>query len=337
MRVQDIVLDEERQDVINFLNRFKLGYEDDIDTTIALFEDNTIIATASSSANIIKAIAIHEDYQGKNLLATLMTEMIKRLAHKGIDHYFVYTLDEQVPLFKALGFKPVVQTMTLSVLEGGRFIHDVLNALVEDYHISPYPKACVVINANPMTLGHYYLIETAARENNDVLVFVVSEDRSVFPFEHRFNIVKKTCEAFDNVTVLPTRDYLVSYATFPKYFLKEETQIHEEHALVDVLVFKTHYMKHFTITKRYVGEEPLSPMTAMYNQTMKKYLNDKLIIVPRLKHKQEIISASTVRRLLKIEALETVQPYVVPATYDYLQSKEGRDAIAKLKNHKTRH
>ena len=331
MTIVDVVLEEERDEVKRFLKRFCLRYENDIDQTIVLKEKDQIIATASASNNIIKCIAIEPDYQGQNLLSLLMSEMIKRLSKAGIDHYFVYTMDEQVPLFKALGLKPIVQTMTLSLLEGGSDITISLKELKSEYELSEKEKACIVVNANPLTKGHEYLIETVATKHDDVIVFVVSEDRSVFPFDVRFEIVKKACARFNNVRVLPTLEYLVSYATFPKYFLKEEVNIAEEHALIDVLIFKTYYMKVLNIKHRYVGEEPLSPMTQMYNKTMKKYLKDTLYIIPRKEFKCRPISASIVRGLLRKNGIDAVKPYLPQATLDFLCTQEGRDCIEKLK------
>ena len=44
------------------------------------------------------------------------------------------------------------------------------------------PKvAAIVMNANPFTLGHQYLVEKAAAENDLVHLFMVSEDASLFP------------------------------------------------------------------------------------------------------------------------------------------------------------
>ncbi len=337
MLFQDVVLDEEKQEVKQFLATFKLDYEGDIDQTILLKEANKIIATASTSHNVIKCVAIDPTYQGQNLLATLMSEMIKRLASRGIHHYFVYTKEEQAHLFKALGLKQIVLTMEVALFEGGDTIQNKLQQLKETYKISKKPKAAVVVNANPMTKGHFHLIKTVAEQHEAVLVFVVSEERSIFPFEVRFKIVKDACKELENVTVLPSLEYLVSYATFPKYFMKQESKIREEHALIDVLIFKEYYMKIFNIQHRYVGEEPISPMTEMYNHTMRKYLNQRFHIIPRKTLNNVPISASTVRKLLKKNGLDAISPYVVKETFDFLQTSQGQKIIESIKNHDARH
>ena len=320
-----------------FLKTSKLEYEEDIDTTIVLKDNHRIIATASSSYNIIKCVGIDPNYQGQNLLATLMSEMIKRLAEKGISHYFVYTKDDQADLFKALGLKKIVQTIHVALFESGASIETKLNDLKTEYQLSNKPKAAVVVNANPMTKGHYHLIKTVAENHPEVLVFVVSEERSTFPFKARFNIVKNAVKSLSNVTVLPTLEYLVSYATFPKYFMKKETNIREEHAMIDVLIFKEYYMKIFNIQHRYVGEEPLSPMTNIYNSTMKKYLQNRFHIIPRKTLNKTPISASTVRKLMRKNGLDAIKPYVVDETLEYLATEEGIALLDAIKRHVYRH
>jgi len=46
--------------------------------------------------------------------------------------------------------------------------------------------SAMVINANPFTLGHQYLVKTASMESDVVYLFVVREDKSLFPFENPF-------------------------------------------------------------------------------------------------------------------------------------------------------
>jgi len=338
MKIKEIILEEEKKAVIRFLKSFNLVYEDDIDTTLALVDGNeSIIATVSAAGNIIKCVAVDPDHQGQNHLNNLMSHLIKKLSGKGIFHIFAYTVPELVGIFRGLGFKEIVQTMNLTFLELHGDIRRTLEELKARYELDNNPKGCVVINANPLTKGHLHLIRTAAKNHDELLVFVVSEDRSFFPFEDRFEIIKQTLADDENITVLPTKDYLVSYATFPKYFMKNEKTIKAEHALIDVLTFKQHYMRIFNITARYVGSEPYSPMTDTYNQTMKQYLGDDLEIIPRKKIDDETVSASTIRKLLRKNGLAAAKKYLPEATIAYLESPKGQAIIERLKSHHGRH
>jgi [citrate (pro-3S)-lyase] ligase len=230
--------------------------------------------------------------------------------------------------------KKIVETMNTVLLEGGDYITEVLHELKLQYNISNNKKAAVIINANPMTLGHVYLIETAAKENKEVLVFVVSEDLSSFPFKDRIAIIKEALSHLDNVTILPTLSYLVSKITFPKYFLKEDQLIQSEQTLVDVLVYKQFYKKIFNIETRYLGEEPYSYNTSKYNQVLKDYLNSHIKIIPRKEMNNKAISASLVRKLIKANKLEKIKEYVPLATYKYLTSPQGQKVIDNIQSKK---
>ena len=57
-----------------------------------------------------------------------------------------------------------------------------------------------------------------------LLFFLVEENKSVFPFDVRFKLVKQATKHLKNVHVLPSTPYIISRATFPTYFLKETSK-----------------------------------------------------------------------------------------------------------------
>ena len=80
------------------------------------------------------------------------------------------------------------------------------------------------MNCNPFTKGHLYLIEKASAESDHLFILIVEEDKSVFPFEKRMELVKRGTEHLDNIDVIPGGSYTISSATFPSYFAKEALQ-----------------------------------------------------------------------------------------------------------------
>jgi [citrate (pro-3S)-lyase] ligase len=282
----------------------------------------------------MKCFAVDKEYKGNQITNQMFHHLVEELKKRNIYDYFVYTSPNNEKVFLSLNMKRIVKTMNTVLLEGGDFIKDVLHELKLEYKISNNKKAAVIINANPMTNGHLYLIETAAKENKEVLVFVVSEDLSSFPFKDRFHIIQKATAHLNNVIVLPTLSYLVSKLTFPKYFLKEDQLIKDEQTLVDVLVYKEFYKKIFHIEKRYLGEEPFSYNTKKYNQVLKDYLNNHIVIIPRKELNHSPISASMVRRLIKANKIEKIKPYVPEATYEYLLSENGQKVIQSIQSKK---
>ena len=191
----------------------------------------------------------------------------------------------------------------------------------------PAPQAgdkigAAVMNCDPFTLGHRYLIETAAKECDRLYVFVLSEDKGYFSAEDRLALVKAGTKDLPNVTVLPTGPYLISSATFPTYFLKDRDNAPQVQCLLDIEIFSTHYAPHFGITHRFVGTEPLSAMTRQYNKALKARLPDRgirVVELPRLEKDGAPVSASAVRTLLGSGQAEAVRSLVPETTYRFLE------------------
>lgn len=86
-------------------------------------------------------------------------------------------------------------------------------------------SAALVMNANPFTLGHQYLVETAAAACDTLHLFVVSEDASLVPFAVRKKLVAEGVKHLPNVILHDSGPYIISNATFPSYFLKDEAAV----------------------------------------------------------------------------------------------------------------
>ena len=187
-----------------------------------------------------------------------------------------------------------------------------------------------VMNCNPFTKGHRYLIETAAGECDHLYVFVLSEEQSDFTASDRLEMVRLGTGNLPNVTVYPTGPYLISSATFPTYFLKERDNAEQVHCLLDIQIFTTYFVPKFGITHRFVGTEPLSPLTARYNEALKANLPEKGVAVreiPRLTIDGDLsglasepISASMVRAFIDAGNPEAIRPLVPRSTFEYLQA-----------------
>ena len=115
-----------------------------------------------------------------------------------------------------------------------------------------------MVNCNPFTLGHRYLIEAAAAEVDTLYVFVVQEDRSVFPFAVRERLVREGTADLENVVVLASSWYAVSQVTFPAYFLKADESAAELQMEVDLVLFGKYLAPFFHVGRRFIGVEPYS-------------------------------------------------------------------------------
>ena len=186
-----------------------------------------------------------------------------------------------------------------------------------------------VINANPFTRGHRYLIERAVEACDWLHLFVVAEDASFFPYRDRFQLIKEGVEGIERLTLHPGSEYTISRATFSSYFFKEKNVVGDCFTAVDLLIFREWIAPALGVTHRFVGTEPFCRVTNKYNLDMKYWLQADLsrappvnvVEIPRTEHDQRAISASEVRRLLRANDFDRIANLVPPTTYDLLWSK----------------
>ena len=302
------------------LNQAGLTPDMDWETTVLIWDEGDLVAAASRMGNLLKCIAVDDSHQGEGLTATLLTQLRQDAFQAGHSHLFLYTKPKNREMFSSLFFYPFAETADVLLMENKETgIDGFLETLPDD--LCGGTVGALVMNCNPFTKGHRYLIETAAKECLRVYVFVLSEDKSQFSAADRLEMVRRGTEDISNVKVLPTGPYLISSATFPTYFLKDREGVEQVHCLLDIEIFCNYYAPRLGISRRYVGTEPLSPMTAQYNEALKANLPQRGIAlreIPRL----EIgvpVSASAVREALEKGDDETLRSMLPQTTYNYLK------------------
>lgn len=316
MIIKEAFLQEEFNRVEQFLKKFSLKLDSNLTKTLYLEnENNDIIGTISCQDYIIKDLAVDSNYQNENISSLLINEILNHFRINNIHNYQVFTKPEYKNIFLSFGFKMIVETDKVIMLEGGvYFIDDKINEIKNTlnnrfgYIDNNSDLAAIVINGNPITNGHMYLIEEASKLHKMVVLFVVEEDKSEFTFQERFSMAYLSTIRLGNVCVIPSSKYIVSSLTFPSYFL-DENEVQEQYSKVDALIFKNYFMKQLFIKKRYVGSESKSKMIT-YNQTLSEILAEQIVIVNRLLEDGEVISASKVRYLLKNNFIDEALKYV---------------------------
>ena len=182
-------------------------------------------------------------------------------------------------------------------------------------------NGCVVMNCNPFTNGHKYLVEYASKQVKKLYVFVVEEDKSFFSYEDRKKMVELGTQHLTNVTVLGSGRFIISALTFPGYFIKDNIKEFTVDCSNDVLLFAKNIAPLLDISVRYVGNEPLDNVTSHYNEVMSEILPKygiELRIVERLKNGNNIVSASLVRDLMREARYNEIKEIVPQTTYDYI-------------------
>lgn len=318
--------DLDKNKVSKLLNDLNLSFEEELDYTLVARKGQEIIGTCSKYKNIMKCFGVKEEYRGQGISSELINSLIDKVLGEGYKHYFIFTKEKNVDIFKEFGAKELYRAEGVSLLEGGIYsIENYLKDLIKELALDLNKKrGAIVMNCNPFTLGHRYIIEYASKNCNELIVFILEEDKSFFPFEDRLNLVKKSVQDLENVKVISGGEYIISEATFPSYFIKEENERLKAYTKIDSGLFGKYIAKALNINKRFVGEEPFCEVTKTYNDSLKEELkkfNIKLEIIKRREYNGEVISASKVRELLKVKEFNLIKEIVPEETFKYLIKK----------------
>ena len=203
-----------KKKVQEFLKSMQLQYDEGVEYTVNLTtQDGEIAATGSLQQNVIKGLS-----------SRVVTLLLNHASEVGQQHLFVFTKPKNRAMFSDLGFFPIIETADVLLMEN---VRDGIKQYVQNLERpkgNPKTIGAIVANCNPFTNGHRYLIETATSQCDVLHLFVLSEDRSVFPASVRYQLVKEGIRGLENVILHHTSDYLISSAVFPTYFITEQKQ-----------------------------------------------------------------------------------------------------------------
>lgn len=326
MELTALPTEKEREALRPLLTAAGLRLPDGLDYMAAIQTADGFAACGGTRGDVIEGVAVDGRYRGEGLLGTLMTHLVGRMLGLGHDNIFLFTKPANRSVFEPFGFRAVAATQDALLMERRR---DGAAAYIASIpRVLPGGKdriGAVVLNGNPFTNGHRHLLMHAAARCAAVYAFVVESERTWTPFAERIRLAKAGCAGLANVLVVRGGPYIISPATFPTYFLKEDSDAAAIHACLDAAVFAERIAPALSISARFVGEEPLDPMTRSYNRALHETLPARGIAVeeiPRLLHGGEPVSASRVRALAERGAFDQIGPLVPQATLDYLRGRK---------------
>ena len=310
-------------------------------------DGSDILAGGGLQGDIIKCIAVSEQLRDAHLSNRLISHLISEAAQRGHHSVKVFTKPQNRQVFESLGFRLVGEAPLAILMENGHGIDDYtkyLRSCAATFSQQPEHPAIdegrgeasvgvIVMNANPFTLGHRYLIEQAAQQVDHLFIIPVKEDRSLFPYAERKAMTEKELSTLSpslrgraGVGLFSGSPYAISAATFPTYFLKQLSDAAETQMLLDIDIFRRHIAPALGATVRFVGSEPDDPLTHRYNELLKQ----QLPCVKEIERKQQdgtVISASTVRKALAEGRFADAATLVPPTTIPYLLAHLACDAL----------
>lgn len=316
-------LDFEKDEYLKFIQEAGLNF-DGCDEAFIIRENGKIVATAAYDGNILKLFAVLESRREEGFIPQLVTFIKDILFKKGIKQTFIYTKPEYENVFTSIFYKVLAKTDKIVLLTDD--YDDYYKWIDSIKELGDYTCA-VVMNANPFTKGHRYLMDVVQREVTNIIVFVVEEDSSLFSFKDRFRMVKKGLEDIW-LEVVPGGKYIISKASFPSYFLKKSDDISKEYAKLDADLFIGRIAKDLGIKIRYVGEEPEDQLTNSYNEALierSKDSNLEIRVVKRLEVNGKPVSASFVRE--NLDNKDLIKNYLPDSTIKILEeiNRDDRD------------
>ena len=328
--------DKRRQAAVDAL-LIKEGIRRDahLDYTCAVYdEDFSLCATGSCFGNTLRCMAVDSGHQGEGLMNLVVSHLSEVQAARGNTHLFLYTKPGSAKFFGDLGFYEIARVSGKLVFMENRRTGFADWLAAQQRADTPRDRtAAVVMNANPFTLGHRHLIERAAAENDVLHLFLLSEDAGPIPFAVRKQLVREGVADLENVILHDSGPYMISSATFPSYFLRDEDAAILAHAKLDLAVFGT-VAAALGITARYAGEEKSSHVTALYNETMAAELPKQGVAfrqIPRLALGGETVSASSVRQAIHDGKLAEAAFMLPASSLRYFESAEAAPVIAAIR------
>ena len=352
----------QRQRIEAFLKRNALRIDDMNYYAAVLDDDGEMIAGGGLKDDVIKCVAVDDAHKGEAIANTLVSHLISHANQEGYGCIKLFTKPKNRQLFESLSFRLLAEAPEAILMETGiGGISNTVEALkkikeesekYKEYnkeckedskkckentsylntstpqHLTTtmQPIGCIVMNCNPFTLGHRYLIEQAAKQVERLYVMVVREDCSLFAYTERKAMVEQGVADIENVSVIDGSDYAISRATFPTYFLKRLDDAADTQMLLDLDLFRRHIAPALGATVRFVGTEPTDQLTRRYNQLMHEALKD-VREINRLEKDGNAVSASRVRKAMEEGDMNTIRQLVPPTTLPYIIAHLATQAL----------
>lgn len=366
MEIQTLnpTIPRQRQRIEAFLERNGLRFDDMHYYAAITDDDGEMIAGGGLKGNVIKCVAVDDAHKGEAIANTLISHLIAHANEEGHSNVMLFTKPKNRQLFESLSFRLLAEAPEAVLMETGiggiNNMVEQLKKIKEEGEVckennqgckkeektnlnittpqhlnpsTPQPlttttplRGVVVMNCNPFTLGHRYLIEQAAKQVERLFVMVVREDCSLFAYAERKAMVEQGVAHLKNVTVIDGSEYAISQATFPTYFLKRLDDAADTQMLLDLDLFRRHIAPALGATVRFVGTEPTDRLTRRYNQLMHEVLADVREIV-RLEKEGNAVSASRVRKAMEQGDMSTIRQLVPPTTLPYIIAHLATQAL----------
>lgn len=327
----------QRRQIEMFLQTNGLRY-DDVDYYAAIVDESSdeMIAGGGLKGSVIKCVAVADGHKGEAVANVIVSHLIAKANAEGCQCVKLYTKPDNRQLFESLSFRLIAESPNAILMETGvggieKYSEELgvkSEELKNDESVvsnARKPIGVIVMNANPFTLGHRFLVEQSSELVERLYVVVVREDCSMFSYNERKAMVSQGVRDIGNVVVVDGSDYAVSAATFPTYFLKQLSDATDTQIILDLDLYRRRIAPALGATIRFFGSEPTDPLTRRYNELMHQQLGEEHVHeIQRKQQEGSAISASRVRKAMMEgclwDAIQLVPPTTIPYIIGHLAS-----------------
>lgn len=334
----------QRRQIEMFLQTNGLRY-DDVDYYAAIVDESSdeMIAGGGLKGSVIKCVAVADGHKGEAVANVIVSHLIAKANAEGCQCVKLYTKPDNRQLFESLSFRLIAESPNAILMETGvggiEKYSEELRVKSEELRVrseelkndelvvsnARKPIGAIVMNANPFTLGHRFLVEQSSELVERLYVVVVREDCSIFSYNERKAMVSQGVRDIGNVVVVDGSDYAVSAATFPTYFLKQLSDATDTQIILDLDLYRRRIAPALGATIRFFGSEPTDPLTRRYNELMHQQLGEEHVHeIQRKQQEGSAISASRVRKAMMEgclwDAIQLVPPTTIPYIIGHLAS-----------------
>ena len=327
----------QRRQIEMFLQTNGLRY-DDVDYYAAIVDESSdeMIAGGGLKGSVIKCVAVADGHKGEAVANVIVSHLIAKANDEGCQCVKLYTKPDNRQLFESLSFRLIAESPNAILMETGvggieKYSEELRvksEELKNDESVvsnARKPIGVIVMNANPFTLGHRFLVEQSSELVERLYVVVVREDCSMFSYNERKAMVSQGVRDIGNVVVVDGSDYTVSAATFPTYFLKQLSDATDTQIILDLDLYRRRIAPALGATIRFFGSEPTDPLTRRYNELMHQQLGEEHVHeIQRKQQEGSAISASRVRKAMMEgclwDAIQLVPPTTIPYIIGHLAS-----------------
>ena len=334
----------QRRQIEMFLQTNGLRY-DDVDYYAAIVDESSdeMIAGGGLKGSVIKCVAVADGHKGEAVANVIVSHLIAKANAEGCQCVKLYTKPDNRQLFESLSFRLIAESPNAILMETGvggiEKYSEELRVKSEELRVKSEelkndesvvsnawkPIGVIVMNANPFTLGHRFLVEQSSELVERLYVVVVREDCSMFSYNERKAMVSQGVRDIGNVVVVDGSDYAVSAATFPTYFLKQLSDATDTQIILDLDLYRRRIAPALGATIRFFGSEPTDPLTRRYNELMHQQLGEEHVHeIQRKQQEGSAISASRVRKAMMEgciwDAIQLVPPTTIPYIIGHLAS-----------------